>query len=146
VPSEQPVSPKPRERVLVVDDDPMVRKSVVAQLISLGYGVIEVSGPAEALEVIASNEPLDLVFSDIVMPGPIDGIELAHLIRQRRPDLKVLLTSGYPDLKTTHSAQESYVQWDVLKKPYRRPDLKQALEAILGSPHAAHGSASAMKH
>src|SRR5262249_3434977 len=56
VPSEQPVPAKMRERVLVVDDDPMVRKSVVAQLTSLGYGVIEVSSPAEALQVIASNE------------------------------------------------------------------------------------------
>src|SRR5262249_5196935 len=119
-PTEQPVPLKTRERVLVVDDDPMVRKSVVAQLASLGYGVIEASSPAEALQVIASNEPLDLVFSDIVMPGPIDGIELARLIRECRPDLKVLLTSGYPDLKTTRSAEDSYLQWDILKKPYRR--------------------------
>jgi signal transduction histidine kinase/ActR/RegA family two-component response regulator len=147
VPSAQPVAPKKRERVLVVDDDPMVRKSIVAQLISLGYGVIEASSPAEALRVIASQEPLDLVFSDIVMPGPIDGIELARLIRERRPDLKVLLTSGYPDLKTTRSAEDSFVQWDILKKPYRRPDLKQALEAILGSPQTAQGvAASATKH
>jgi signal transduction histidine kinase/ActR/RegA family two-component response regulator len=147
VPSEQPLPRKMQERVLVVDDDPMVRKAVVAQLTSLGYGVIEVSSPAEALQVIAGEEPLDLVFSDIVMPGPIDGIELARLIRERRPDLKVLLTSGYPDLKTTRSAEDSYVQWDILKKPYRRPDLKQALEAILGSPQAAQGSAaSATKH
>ena len=149
VPSERPAPLKTRERVLVVDDDAMVRKSVVAQLASLGYGVIEVSSPAEALQVIAGNEPLDLVFSDIVMPGPIDGIELARLIRERRPDLKVLLTSGYPDLKTTRSAEDSYLQWDILKKPYRRPDLKQALEAILGtgSPQAAQGSvANATKH
>jgi signal transduction histidine kinase/CheY-like chemotaxis protein len=149
VPSEEPLPPKMRERVLVVDDDLMVRKAVVAQLTSLGYGVIDVSGPAEALQVIASEEPLDLVFSDIVMPGPIDGIELARLIRERRPDLKVLLTSGYPDLKTTRSAEGSFVQWDILKKPYRRPDLKQALEAILGTGSAQavqSGSASTLKH
>ena len=127
----------------------MVRKSVVAQLTSLGYAVIEVSSPAEALQVIASKEPLDLVFSDIVMPGPIDGIELAHLIRERRPDLKVLLTSGYPDLKTARSTEDSHLQWDILRKPYRRPDLKQALEAILGtsSLQVADGSApSVTKH
>jgi len=147
VPSEQPVAPGKRERVLVVDDDPMVRKAVAAQLISLGYGVVEVSSPAEALRVIASGEPLDLVFSDIGMPGPIDGIELARLIRERRPDLKVLLTSGYPDLKTARSSEDSFVQWDILKKPYRRPDLKQALEDILSSPQAAQANAaSATKH
>jgi CheY-like chemotaxis protein len=143
------VPPETRERVLVVDDDAMVRKSVVAQLASLGYAVIEVGSPAEALQVIASNEPLDLVFSDNVMPGPIDGIELARLVRERRPDLKVLLTSGYPDLKTARLAEDSYLQWDILKKPYRRPDLKQALEAILGtgsSPAAQGGMASATKH
>jgi len=139
VPSESPVPASKRERVLVVDDDAMVRKSVVAQLTSLGYGIVEASSPAEALEVIASKKPLDLVFSDIVMPGPIDGIELARLIRARRPDLKVLLTSGYPDLKATRSSEDSYVQWDILKKPYRRPDLKKALEDLLGASGAPHG-------
>jgi signal transduction histidine kinase/CheY-like chemotaxis protein len=149
VPSESPAPVSKRERVLVVDDDQMVRKSVVAQLTSLGYGIVEVSSPAEALEVIASKEPLDLVFSDIVMPGPIDGIELARLIRERRPNLKVLLTSGYPDLKATRSSEDSYIQWDILKKPYRRPDLKKALEGILGTNglHAANGdAASTMEH
>jgi DNA-binding NtrC family response regulator len=65
------------------------------------------------------------------MPGSIDGIELARLVRERRPDLKVLLTSGYPDLKTARSSEDSYVDWDILKKPYRRPELKQALENVL---------------
>jgi CheY-like chemotaxis protein len=146
VPSESPAPLSKREVVLVVDDDPMVRKSVVAQINSLGYSVIEASSPAEALDVIARDEPLDLVFSDIVMPGSIDGIELARLVRERRPDLKVLLTSGYPDLKAARSAEDSYVQWDILKKPYRRPELKQAVENALcanganAAPRAAAGS------
>jgi CheY-like chemotaxis protein len=122
-----------RETVLVVDDDPMVRKAVVAQIKSLGYGLVEAESPAEALEVVARNEPLDLMFSDIVMPGAFDGIEFARLVRERRPDLKILLTSGYPDLKAARSSEDSYVQWDILKKPYRRPELKQALENILGA-------------
>jgi DNA-binding NtrC family response regulator len=80
------------------------------------------------------------------MPGSIDGIELARLVRERRPDLKVLLTSGYPDLKAARSAEDSYVQWDILKKPYRRPELKQAVENALcanganAAPRAAAGS------
>jgi signal transduction histidine kinase/CheY-like chemotaxis protein len=133
VPSESPAPASKRETVLVVDDDPMVRKAVVAQITSLGYGVVEAESPAEALEVVARNEPIDLMFSDIVMPGSIDGIELARLVRERRPDLKILLTSGYPDLKAARSSEDSYVQWDILKKPYRRPELKQALENILGA-------------
>jgi nitrogen-specific signal transduction histidine kinase/ActR/RegA family two-component response regulator len=131
VPSEIPAPASKHETVLVVDDDPMVRKAVVAQITSLGYGVVEASSPAEALDVVARNDRLDLMFSDIVMPGAIDGLELARLIRERRPDLKVLLTSGYPDLKAARSSEDSYVQWDILKKPYRRPDLKQALENAL---------------
>jgi signal transduction histidine kinase/ActR/RegA family two-component response regulator len=131
VPSEIPAPASKLETVLVVDDDPMVRKAVVAQITSLGYGVVEASSPAEALDVVARNDRLDLMFSDIVMPGAIDGLELARLIRERRPDLKVLLTSGYPDLKAARSSEDSYVQWDILKKPYRRPDLKQALENAL---------------
>jgi CheY-like chemotaxis protein len=133
VPSESPAPLSKREIVLVVDDDPMVRKAVVAQITSLGYSVVEASSPAEALDVVARNDRLDLMFSDIVMPGAIDGLELARLIRERRPDLKVLLTSGYPDLKAARSSEDSYVQWDILKKPYRRPDLKQALENALGA-------------
>src|SRR5882672_530216 len=146
VPSESPASLSKRELVLVVDDDPMVRKAVVAQITSLGYGVVEASSPAEALDVVARNEPLDLVFSDIVMPGAIDGIELARLVRQRRPDLKVLLTSGYPDLKAARSSEHSYVQWDILKKPYRRPDLKQALENALGANEAKADALVAATH
>jgi len=136
VPSEIPAPASKHETVLVVDDDPMVRKAVVAQITSLGYSVVEASSPAEALDVVARNDRLDLMFSDIVMPGAIDGLELARLIRERRPDLKVLLTSGYPDLKAARSSEDSYVQWDILKKPYRRPDLKQALENALGANEA----------
>jgi len=146
VPSESPAPLSKRELVLVVDDDPMVRKAVVAQITSLGYGVVEASSPAEALDVVARNEPLDLVFSDIVMPGAIDGIELARLVRERRPDLKVLLTSGYPDLKAARSSEDSYVQWDILKKPYRRPDLKQALENALGANEAKTDALVAATH
>jgi len=121
------------QTILVVDDDDMVRKSVIAQMKSLGYSTIEASNPDIALEVIERDEPIDLLFSDIVMPGSIDGIELARRTRQRRPTLKILLTSGYPDLKTSR-AEEAHTQWEVLKKPYRRSDLQAALREILRGP------------
>ena len=60
----------------MVDDDDLVRKSVITQINSLGYGTIEASGPAEAMEIIAGPDSVDLLFSDIVMPGPIDGWSL----------------------------------------------------------------------
>jgi signal transduction histidine kinase/CheY-like chemotaxis protein len=138
-PADDLVSARKHKTILVVDDDDLVRKSVITQINSLGYSTIEASGPAEALEIIAGKEPFDLLFSDIVMPGPIDGVELAKLAREQRPGLKIMLTSGFPDLKNGRSPADSYVQWQILKKPYRRSDLQHALQGILGEdePHQA---------
>ena len=133
VPADDSASERRRETILVVDDDDLVRKSVIAQMRSLGYSTLEASSPAEALKIVAGAEPFDLLFSDVVMPGPIDGMELAQQARKHRPDLKVMLTSGYPDLETARSSEESYVQWHILKKPYRRSELQQALAEMLGA-------------
>jgi signal transduction histidine kinase/ActR/RegA family two-component response regulator len=133
VPAYPQATERRRETILVVDDDELVRRSVIAQMKSLGYSTIEAASPAEALKLVAGVEPFDLLFSDVVMPGPIDGVELARQAREQRPDLKVMLTSGYPDLKTAHSSEESYVQWRILKKPYRRSELQQALAEMLGT-------------
>jgi CheY-like chemotaxis protein len=144
-PADDPVPVRKHKTILVVDDDDLVRKSVITQINSLGYGTIEASGPAEALEIISSPDSFDLLFSDIVMPGPIDGVELAHLARARRPGLKVMLSSGFPDLKSGRSSENSYEQWQILKKPYRRSELQDALQAILGEdePHDAQPAAVA---
>jgi len=133
VPADDRTSERRRETILVVEDDDLVRKSVIAQMRSLGYSTIEASSPAEALKIIAGAEPFDLLFSDIVMPGPADGVELAQRAREHRPDLKVMLTSGLPDLKAARSSEESYEQWRILKKPYRRSELQQALAEMLGT-------------
>jgi YesN/AraC family two-component response regulator len=73
------------------------------------------------------------------MPGPVNGVELAKLAREQRPGLKIMLTSGFPDLKNGRSSADSYEHWQVLKKPYRRSDLQHALQGILGEdePHGA---------
>jgi len=133
VPGHTQATERRRETILVVDDDELVRKSVIAQMKSLGYSTIDAASPAEVLKLIADAEPFDLLFSDIVMPGPMDGVELARQARELRPDLKVMLTSGFPDLKTARSSEESYVQWRLLKKPYRRSELQQALAEMLGT-------------
>jgi signal transduction histidine kinase/ActR/RegA family two-component response regulator len=130
-PSEAPGSASEHKIILVVDDDDLVRKSVIAQITSLGYNTIEASDPSAALEIIGSKQPIDLLFSDIVMPGPIDGVELARLAGEQRLGLKVLLTSGYPDLKTSHTSEKNH--WAILKKPYRRNDLQRVLKDALSN-------------
>jgi CheY-like chemotaxis protein len=131
-PADDLVSARKHKTILVVDDDDLVRKSVVAQMNSLGYSTIEAIGPVEALKIIVSPEPFDLLFSDIVMPGAVDGVELARLAREQRPGLKIMLSSGFPDLKGARSSEYSYEQWQILKKPYRRSELQHALQDILG--------------
>jgi len=130
-PSEAPAPASGHKTILVVDDDDLVRKSVIAQVTSLGYNTIEASNPAAALEIIGGKRPIDLLFSDIVMPGPIDGVELARLAGEQRLGLKVLLTSGYPDLKTSHTSEKKH--WAILKKPYRRNELQRVLKDALSN-------------
>jgi CheY-like chemotaxis protein len=119
-----------QKTILVVDDNAMVLKSVGAQLRSLGYRTIEVDTPREALNVLARNEPLDLLLTDVVMPGEMNGIELARVARERKRDLKVLLTSGYPDLKRNDKSGLTDCQ-AILRKPYRRHELQHAISTAL---------------
>jgi signal transduction histidine kinase/FixJ family two-component response regulator len=132
------------QTILVVDDDDGVRKLVVNQINSLGYRVIDAATPDKALAVIESDEQLDLLFSDVVMPGPMDGLQLAQVAHERRPDLKILLTTGYPDLKFARSSSDEYQQWSILKKPYRRDELKAKLKKML--EHSEQGASGEPGH
>ena len=122
-----------RQTILVVDDSMTVLKTVNRQIQSLGYRTIAVNSAAEALDIIAGNEPFDLLMTDIVMPG-MNGIELARTARKRRRHLKVLLTSGFPDLKGTIGTDAPLCH-TILRKPYCREELSRALSAALeGAP------------
>jgi nitrogen-specific signal transduction histidine kinase/CheY-like chemotaxis protein len=129
-PTSTPLPTQQRRTVLVVDDDESVRKLVVSQISSLGYRVIGTATPNKAIEVIESNETIDLLFSDVVMPGSIDGLELAKRAHERRPHLQILLTTGYPDLRLQRSGSDDFQRWEILKKPYRRDDLKSKLQTM----------------
>jgi PAS domain S-box-containing protein len=121
--------PRGHERVLVVEDDPMVRDFVVSQLTSLGYAVTNVQNGAEALKILSSGTEVDLLFSDVVMPGGMHGGELVRRARLLRPHLKVLLTSGYAE-----NAIASYTDIagiEVLGKPYGRERLARAIREAL---------------
>jgi PAS domain S-box-containing protein len=122
-----------RTMVLVTEDDPFVRSFAVASLESLGYGVIAAIDANEALQKISSGVEIDILFSDIVMPGSINGVELAERARILRPNLKVLLTSGYA-LETLAARGHLPVDVAVLNKPYRRADLSRRLNEVLTKP------------
>lgn len=115
------------ERLLVVEDDPMVRDFAAGTLVSLGYSVTCAGDATEALRILKTDGPFDLVFSDVVMPGPIDGRALASEIRTHYPDLPVVLATGYADIERIAAAS----RFRPLAKPYTRRQLADALrEAI----------------
>jgi CheY-like chemotaxis protein len=118
------------ELILVVEDDTMVRDYVTAQLKSLGYQTIAAENAAEALGLVERGLTFDLLFTDIVMPGSMDGSELARAVKGLKPSVKVLFTSGYTDKAIV---REGGLQPDVLllQKPYRRGELSRMIRAAL---------------
>jgi PAS domain S-box-containing protein len=116
--------------ILAVDDNPDVRATVLVQLQGLGYHVREADSAHSALEILDSADRIDLLFTDIMMPGGLNGKELATMARARRPDLKVLFTSGFPGTSTGPGTR--FDEGDVLlSKPYRKRDLAMAVEEVL---------------
>jgi CheY-like chemotaxis protein len=119
------------ERVLLVDDNADVRLSAGDQLRSLGYRVSEADSGDAALALLEADPgAFDLVFSDMVMPGHIDGLALAGIVRQRWPALAVLLTSGYAS-ELDSTANRGTAGFELLRKPYRKSALASALRQAL---------------
>jgi PAS domain S-box-containing protein len=122
--------PRGAESVLVVEDDPFVRSLAVMRLKSLGYAVITAVDAKDALRKLRSDAKIDVLFSDIVMPGGTNGWELSELARQIRPGLPVLLTSGYA-LETLVKQGRLQQGAVVLTKPYRKEMLALRLREVL---------------
>ena len=132
--SEAPVGG--RETVLVVEDDADVRLTAVEMLAQLGYKVLTASDGDAALEFIDSDVPLDLVFTDVVMPGTVKSVELARRAALRSPAVPVLFTSGYTrDEIFHHGKLDAGVT--LLSKPYRRDDLARKVRGVLNAHRAA---------
>jgi len=118
------------ETILCVEDDDEVRIYVTSQLQSLGYNVISTSNAAEALAMVEAGTAIDLLFTDIVMPGPLNGRQLAQRIAERWPSLKMLFTSGYTDGEIPSQSREGR-DIPLLTKPYRRAELARMLRRAL---------------
>ena len=121
------------ETILLVEDDEQVRRFALSQLKSLGYNVLQAQNGVEAMELIERNERIDLLFTDVVMPGGMSGRQLADAAVERRPGLKVLFTSGYnEDAIVHHGRLDQGVQ--LLPKPYRRRELAKRIRSIFDAP------------
>ncbi len=130
-PAKEPPPPETEEaNVLVVEDDDMVRAHIVRMLLSMGYGVVESENGARALEILQNRDDLDLLLTDVVMPGGMNGFQLADQARRSRPELRVLFTSGYADDQLA-DAGKAYSEDDLLRKPYRRADLANRVARAL---------------
>jgi CheY-like chemotaxis protein len=118
------------ETVLVVEDNPKLREIVVKQLRRIGFDVIEADNAQGALDIIALRGGVDLLFTDVVLPGEMDGCALAREVMARSPRSKVLLTSGFPGARL-NDMQGVGTNMRLLSKPYRRDDLTRAVREVL---------------
>ena len=131
VAADQALASASGERILVVEDDPRVRRVAVRRLKELGYVTVEAeSGPA-ALRLLEGGHPFDLLFTDVVMGGGLSGIELAEEARRRQPKLKVLFTSGYAEPAVAKRGLRSVKSAAWLSKPYSTSGLQAKLREVL---------------
>lgn len=119
------------EAILLVEDEADVRAIGGAFLRSLGYQVVEVGSAADALDHLASREDFALIFSDVMLGGGMNGMELAQAAQALRPRIGVVLTSGYDDPSVQ---MESHHRFELLRKPYRREALAAAIRRNIPAP------------
>jgi len=117
------------ETILVVEDNVFIRKMVVHQLTNSGYTVLAAESAAQGLGVLESGAPVHLLFSDIVMPGEMTGLDLARTAKSRWPDIKILLTTGFLDAPLLR--ESAALGSVVLTKPYRQTELNRKLSQAL---------------
>ena len=125
-------APKGHETILIAEDDPFVRSSVILRVQALGYSVVSAVNGTDALQKLRSNPDIDLLFTDIVMPGGMSGWELADLARQVRPGLPILFSSGYA-LEALIEQGRAHAQSIILTKPYRKTELARRLREALAT-------------
>ena len=118
------------ETILVVEDNPDVRRVTRARIEQLGYQVVEAETGPLAIEVLVAGTPIDLVFSDVVLAGGMSGFDVARWVQQNRPKIRILMTSGYPD-EVLRSQDASAAALKMLRKPYNMRELADQLRASM---------------
>jgi CheY-like chemotaxis protein len=120
------------ERVLVVEDNAALRRSVSVQLRMLNYQPLVAANARTALRIL-EDQPVDVLFTDLMMPGGMDGLVLARQARERWPDLRVLLTSGLAGGMARDRFGAGLDAYPLLEKPYRMRELGRRLREVLGT-------------
>jgi CheY-like chemotaxis protein len=128
----EPIQQAKAELILVVEDDTYVRQLAVNMLNSLGYRTVETGDAWTALKLLEEQPEIVLLFTDVVLPGSMSGVDLAREARRQRPGLKVLFTSGYTEPVPIYNghAQEGT---ELLIKPYRKSSLANKMHAMLAA-------------
>jgi len=116
------------ETVLIVDDEPDALTAAAALFRSIGYEVVTASDAAGAIDVLTNRPGIDIVFSDVTMPGGVSGIELAHRVRELYPAIKIVLASGYP-LTVLRQQHSDLGDFSFVTKPYRLAEVARVLRS-----------------
>jgi CheY-like chemotaxis protein len=122
-----------RETILVVEDEAAVRESATALLRKLGYAVLEAGNGQEAIAIADGGAAIDLLFTDMIMPGGMTGKALALQLGRRHPGMRILYCSGYTDSAIAHQGRLDEGA-ALLQKPYRRRDLARKVRKVLDEP------------
>ena len=122
--------PGGKETILVVEDDTDLRATTTLNLHRLGYNVLEACNGSAALRILEDSQHVDMLFTDVIMPGGVLGSELAHRARKMKPGIQVLLTTGYMG-DATLSRAGSLQKEEILAKPYRNEQLALKLRYML---------------
>jgi CheY-like chemotaxis protein len=121
----------PAKTILLVEDDREVREVALSVIEAAGYRVIEAANGDDAYRLLLAHPdlPVDVLFTDVVMPGRFDGVDLANAARSLRPAVRVLFATGFANL--VRANRDAEMRGPVLRKPYRPADLRRALIALL---------------
>jgi CheY-like chemotaxis protein len=122
--------------VLVVDDEEDLLEIAVSYLTEMGLNYFQASDGASALEILKQHGEIDLLFTDIVMPGGMNGVELVQYARVLRPDLKIVFSSGFP-AEALAERSMSLVDGPLLHKPYQRAEFNAIVHHVMEGNHAA---------
>jgi CheY-like chemotaxis protein len=124
--------PATRATILVVEDDDRVRQLTLKRLKIIGYQVLEAENGPKAVEILKNEPSVDLVLTDLIMPGGMSGRDVATRAQELKPGIKVLLTSGYAE-ELVHGEDLEAERFRILRKPYHLTDLETALREVFSS-------------